>query len=379
MLEPHDDHERGLQRGVVVGGAVARRLGQVEVEREQRRDEVVGETLDLAAPVAGQVRRLQEVEKRLVRVERRGDEAARHENIARLGLDADRAALLDQDAARRRRHQDVAAGLAHGAFQRHRQHVRAAHGHLRLRRAGEQGGDVVAEAAHPEIDLAQAVEEQQPRLDRRVGELALHEFKRRQRARCEQPAPGGAPFEERAALGRRQRRRRRLGDQDVAHYRAERVVPALQRGGVPLRQRGERIVGALEIGPPLQRASVVQQQGHVQLGFDVARAVAGDIEVSVPRHLGQRALEEAVGVVAKARVARVVYGLQPAADERPAFDRQHLEPSARGIGLEDQPVMPAAEDDSVIVGHGSAAPQRRRRRSAAAAATMTRPIATCCQ
>jgi hypothetical protein len=46
----------------------------------------------------------------------------------------------------------------------------------------------VAEAHQPQIDLAQAVEEQQPRTDHVVLELAAHELQGRQGRHLQQPS-----------------------------------------------------------------------------------------------------------------------------------------------------------------------------------------------
>ena len=123
------------------------------------------------------------------------------------GFDADRAAAFHDDALRLGHQAELAAGFAHRRFERARQRGGAAARHLRFGGAREQGGDVMAEAAHAQIDLAQPVEEQQSRPHRRMLELLLHELERRERAHLEQTPAGRAAFEQRAPLVRRQRRR----------------------------------------------------------------------------------------------------------------------------------------------------------------------------
>ena len=103
-------------------------------------------------------------------------------------LDADRLAVFDQDALRLGQQPDVAAAFAHGGFERARERRGAAARHLRLGGARQQRRDVMAEAAHAQIDLAQAVEEQQAGLHRRIFEFPMHEFERRQRADLQQVA-----------------------------------------------------------------------------------------------------------------------------------------------------------------------------------------------
>ena len=103
-------------------------------------------------------------------------------------LDADRPATLHDDPCRLGQQADVAAAGAHGGLQRAGERRAAAARHLRLRRTGDQRGDMVAEAAHAHVDLAQSIEEQQAGHHRRVLELPLHELERRQGADFEQPA-----------------------------------------------------------------------------------------------------------------------------------------------------------------------------------------------
>ena len=97
-----------------------------------------------------------------------------------------------------------------------------------------------------------------------------------------------------------------------------RVAPA------ELLDRGNR---AVDVRPPLERAAVARDERHVELRLDVARAVAFEIEVGVPRHRGDRPLEERVAVVQKARMPRVLERGEAAARDRRPIDRQHAETS----------------------------------------------------
>jgi hypothetical protein len=141
-----------------------------------------------------------EIEEGLLRVERGGHEAPGAENLAVARFDADRAPALHNDALWRATGADLAAVGAHRAFQRPGQRAGAAECHLGLGRTGQQGGDVMAEAGRAQVHLAQAVEEQQPRLDHRMFELAQHEFERRQPASLEQKPPLGARPQQAFAL-----------------------------------------------------------------------------------------------------------------------------------------------------------------------------------
>ena len=95
-------------------------------------------------------------------------------------------------------------------------------------------------------------------------------------------------------------------------------------------------------------AAVARQQRDVELRLDVARAVPLQLEVGVPRHRGDGALEEGVGVVQEARMARVLERREPAAGDGLALDGQHLQPGLAEIGLQDQPVVAGADDDPVV-------------------------------
>jgi hypothetical protein len=122
----------------------------------------------------------------------------------------------------------------------------------------------------------------------------------------------------------RQRRCRPFRAQHVLQDRHEIVVPALQGARVLLAHAREGLLGAREIRPPLQRAAVLEQHRHVELGLDVAGAVLLEVEIAVPRHVGDRALEEGVRVVEHAGMARILLGAEAAARHRQAVDRQCL-------------------------------------------------------
>ena len=268
-------------------------------------------------------------------------------------LDADRPATLHDDPCRLGQQTDVAAARAHGGFQRPGERRAAAARQLRLGRTGDQRGDMVAEAPHAHVDLAQSIEEQQAGHHRRVLELPLHELERRQSADVEQPAARRCAFEQRAALVRRQRWRAMLRSQDVGDDRHELVVPAAQRLGiaaVELRDRGD---GPFDVRPPLERPAVAGEQRDVELRLDVARAVAFEIEIRVPRHRRDRPLEERVRVVQEAGLTWVFERGETAAGDRRTIDGKHSQAGLAEIGRQDQRVVPGAKDDSVVVACGS--------------------------
>ena len=349
VIEPEDHHERARELAALGARAIAWRLGQIKVERKQRRQQIVLEALRALAHVAREERRVEEIEEGLLRVERGRDQVLGADQLAVGGLDPDRAAAFDHDALGLGRKGDLAARLAHRRLERARERRRAAARHLRLGRARQQRGDVMAEAGQPQVDLAQAVEEKEARLDGRVLEFLFDEFERRERAHGEEPPAGAGAFEQCAALRGRQRRRARFGCKNMRDDGHELVMPAAQRLRVALAEIGERRDGAADIGPPFERAAVAGDERDVELGLDQTRAVALELEVGVPRHGGDGAQEEGVGVVQEA--ARVFERTQAAAGDRAALDGKRLQAGLAEIGLQDESVMPGAKDNAVVGGH----------------------------
>src|SRR4029077_19218099 len=101
--------ERARKLGMLGARAVARRLGEVKEERKQRREQVVAEALRMLADLARQEAFLDQIEKGLMRVQRRGDEVLRADQFAVARFHADGAAILDHDARGLRVERDLAA------------------------------------------------------------------------------------------------------------------------------------------------------------------------------------------------------------------------------------------------------------------------------
>src|SRR5438045_4107329 len=159
-------------------------------------------------------------------------------------------------------------------------------------------------------------------------ELALDELERRQRARFEQQAALRRALERLAPLIGRLRRPPRFRVEDALEDWHERVAPAPQRGGVACTELGEGLRGALEIGPPAQRRARGQDERDIELGFHVAGAVPRELELAVPRHLVERAVEERVGVVAVTGPARVFDRREAAADRGGSLEAHGLQAGA---------------------------------------------------
>ena len=86
VVQPQNHHERLCQMGTVFGGAVARRLIQIEIQGKQRCDEIVPERPRAVPPFSRQRILVQEVQKRLVRVQARGDEVTGAQPLAGRGF-----------------------------------------------------------------------------------------------------------------------------------------------------------------------------------------------------------------------------------------------------------------------------------------------------
>lgn len=203
---------------------------------------------------------------------------------------------------------------------------------------------MVAEAAQPQVDLAQPVEEQQSRLHHRVLELALDELERGEGAGLQQKTACGRFLQCPSTIIRMDRRAARLGAEDLFHDRQERLAPSPQRGGVARAELRERLGGALEVGPPAQRIAALEGERHVELRLDVPRATALEVELAVPRHLVERAVEERMDVVPVARPARILDRAEAAADAIAALQAEGLEPRPAQVGLEDEAVVPRPQE-----------------------------------
>src|SRR5262245_12542729 len=180
MVETEDDHEGTFKLRMRGAGGIVRRLAQIEIESKQRRQDVVLELRRLRANSVGHQSAREQVDEGLVRIERGRDEVARAIYAAVCGLDTDCAAAFNQYPPGFTHQGNVAAVLPCDSLERARQRRTAAARHLGLSWARKQAGNVVAEATQPQIDLAQAVEEQQPGLDRRMLEFLMNEFERRE-------------------------------------------------------------------------------------------------------------------------------------------------------------------------------------------------------
>jgi len=97
-------------------------------------------------------------------------------------------------------------------------------------------------------------------------------------AHGKEPPAGRGAGKQRAPLLRRQRRRARLGAEDLRDDGDELVVPAAQRGGIAVAEGRERVDGLADVGPPFERAAVASDQRDVELGLDQLRAVAREVD-----------------------------------------------------------------------------------------------------
>src|SRR5256885_1278240 len=108
------------------GGAcrIARRLTQIEMQRKQRRQEIVLKSRDLFADGSWHLRLIEKIDEGLRRVERGRDELPRADQLAVGCFDPHRAAILDHDASGLGHQTEVAAALARSGFERTRERCR---------------------------------------------------------------------------------------------------------------------------------------------------------------------------------------------------------------------------------------------------------------
>ena len=70
VIQPEDHHEGAIKLRVIGARSVAGRFRQIEIQREQRGEQVVLEARDLIANAVRKERIIKQIEKCLVRVER---------------------------------------------------------------------------------------------------------------------------------------------------------------------------------------------------------------------------------------------------------------------------------------------------------------------
>ena len=348
VFEAEDHHERSFQVGVPLRGAIARGLLETEVQGKEGCDQVVAERGGTLAPGEGQVGLRQELEEGLLRVEARGHEMPRPKELAVRGLHSRHPAALHQDALRGGAKPHLSAGFLDCAHQGSAEGGRSSTAHLRLALGGQKHRDVMAEPGQAQIDLAEAVEEEQARPDHRVLELPLHERERGEGARLEEQATFGAALEEGSAAVRGKGRRTGLGQEDPLHDGQEVFAPAAHGVRVLRAEAADRSRRSLEVGPPLEGVSALQDEGHVQCGLDVGRLVTLQLEVRIPGSLPDGPVEEGMGVVEEARELRIFHGSEATARRVAPLEADHLEPGTREVRLQDQGVVTGAEQDPVV-------------------------------
>ena len=349
-LQSHNGHEGASEFGARGRGRPVRRLGEGDVEGEERREQVVVEARGAGAELGWDELGGEQIEESLLRIEAR-DHGIGGEDFSRGEFDTDGAALARDDAAQFDPAADFTAVFGDVGDEAAREITRAPDAHLGFRGRGEQRGDRVAETRLPQIDFAQTVEKKQAGPHGVVLEFARDEFQRGERGHCEQAAAEPAAFEERAATRRLQRWTLRLGDEEVFDDRAECFGPTAERAGIPGGECREGRLRALQVGPPFERAAVAQQQCDIEFGLDVTHTVAVQFEIAEPRHLRDRAVEKGMRVVRETRQARIFQRAQSAARCGRAVEGERAQAAAGEVSLGDEGVVAGAEEDCVVVGH----------------------------
>lgn len=231
---------------------------------------------------------------------------------------------------------------------------RAAAAELGLLVARDDRGDEEPVTRGEDVVLADDADVQEPGPQRRVLEVALHELARRCGLGLERAPARAAPREERPALGGWERRGGVLRRHDVAEHLAELGVEPPVGAGVPAREPRDRLARALEVQVDREHPPVRHDLREVHLGVDHLHAVPRQLEVAEPRHRGHAAQEDRVGVVTDTGERGIRIAHERTAGPLEALDREHAEPGAAEVGLEDQAVVARSEDEAVPVArHGA--------------------------
>src|SRR5205814_4562915 len=93
------------------------------------------------------------------------------------------------------------------------------------------------------------------------------------------------------------RRRLRFGHEDILHDRLEQLTPATKRVRVLGMETRERFDCFIEVSPPFQDPAIWRNQSDIQFRLDVLSAMAGQVEVTVPRHVCDASMVKGVCVV----------------------------------------------------------------------------------
>jgi hypothetical protein len=192
----------------------------------------------------------------------------------------------------------------------------------------------MAKAFLTQIDLPQAVEKQQPSPHDVVFKILGDKLQWRQCGHFQKSAAEGRAAQALLPDVRRERRAARFGNENLPDDGLKLIAPAAKGFGVTARKLGERVAGFFKLGPPLERAAVIQDQRDVEWRLDVAGAVALQLQVAIPGHRGECAMKKRVYVVIKARQARVFDRRQSAAGDVGAVEREELQPGAAQIRLQ---------------------------------------------
>ena len=310
-LQPQNDHQRVLDIRMLSRCAIMRRLVQIHMQREQRRQHIVLKLLNPLLPCLGQHLAVHQIEKRLMRIQARNDKGC-FDELAPCGLHAQHALAIYHNAPRLGLQPNLAVHIPHGSDQCPRQIPGPALAHLRLALARQQRGNVMPKLRRPQIDLAQPIEKQQPGLNNRMLKLPLHELEGRQRTDIEQqPALSGLRQNFSPQPGRH-RRCLRLGGQDIFYNGHKRIAPSPQGARIPVAESGKTLRRAIKIRPPFQHIAIFEHQGHIQFGFDILRAIPLEIQIIKPRHVRHPSVKKGMRIVQKTRIAGVFNRSQPA-------------------------------------------------------------------
>ena len=245
---------------------------------------------------------------------------------------------------------DIAAGLLRLPIKRFRQLGGSSDAHLSFVTAGKQRRDMMSEARRTEIDLAQAVEEQETRSDNRMFELGLDKLQRREA--CSLRAASVPPT---VRSNNRVRSSTGSGGDLLSGPRIESTIG--RKSSRHLRSVAASFLLNLAKDSNVRSKSVHHSraspsrssESHVKRRLNVSGAEPLQIQILVPGHLIDRPVIERMRVVPKTWPAWIFDGGQPAARYRTPLQTNRPQTRAAQVRLQDKRIVSGAQEDAIVL------------------------------
>ena len=173
-----------------------------------------------------------------------------------------------------------------------------------------------------------------------------HQIERLAQRHGKKVAPELGAVQQGIALGLRQRLGEALRNQDLARDLLGAGIPVAEGLRVARREAGNVGDRLLEVAAEHQRGAVAVRLAELVGRRDVGDPL-GQPEVLEPGRLADVEVIDRMQVVVEARQGGFP-GAEPAAIVEPALEQENVEPLARQVASEHQPVVAGADDDAVI-------------------------------